>query len=616
MMKIKYILIALIGFLIACSDENVIERGEIDRDNSDGGVYLNFRILTTDNDFTRADNGFDESGDDTTVGGDYDNNGFDESGDDTTVGGGYDTGTADESAVKNGRIYIFEGATEAEAVCVAYGEIGEKNTTLENSGYLSVKNLECRNVKINAFESEFDFDDSATYYALVLLNVNNEAVYPEEGEKFTDWAKDPLENSMLLNKDGNTYITMSNATGMYSSTGSESFAPTTLAKIDNSDFSNKKNNNSEIKTMIFVQRNVAKLLVNARDVLNPGGYNAKKVEIGDFKVQVSLAGWRIEVANTKTYPVMNIDGINWEKKEFMKSGFLNTTSVGYYDRVFWAKDPNYGDETLTQSDFSNPNSSYEINKPGYCLENTMDYDCMLQGQTTRIVVTARWQFEYADEKLGTYISGNGSIPPECKFNSEGYDKGIFYKIDSKDYFWCQHHMEEEIKKIVENPTITWTKFEDGQGGYYNLREIVTVKIGDREISKALYDKIANSIGLSNSTAREMGVYENCRCYYVIRIPHFNGATQTPWDSQKEVTGRERDGEKIADYNESHLGRWGILRNVFYEVIVKEIHHLGSPMIPPITDDDTDDMPDQDWLSIEVKGLPWRYVHQGSFTLGE
>lgn len=596
------ILILLLSlFTFSCISDSPLDGTIIESDKSSPNIeeelYLNICIAASDTELTRT-------------------TGIDDSEENNTVGGSYDLGTVEESTVINGRVYVFEGEDETDAKCVTWGELENLNTQLETSGYLSVKSLKCHNIKLEKFE----YDEDKKYFALVILNAketgDSNSIYPKIDDYYNDngnekgWSTKAIENNMLLTKTENevtkNYLTMTNATGMYSHSSMETFEPETLVTINHSDFSKvKKATTDNINTIIFVQRNVAKIAINNK-IINNGGFNAKNVKIGDFNVQVSLAGWRIEVGNKITYPVMDIEDLPLEDKLFYTSSYLQLEDNEYFKRVFWSKDPNYKDKTSGNSIFAN-GSWKEIKDPDYCLENTMNYDCMLQGQSTRALFRCRWEFEYSDRNDKENYR-QGYFPEDCNFlfNSQEYKKGIFYKIDNQDYFWCQHHLEEQVKKTLKNPDnliVTFKVFKDNEGGYYSLKEFLSVKTGDNEISEKDYDKIAKAIGLSNADAKEMGVYENCRCYYVVRIPHFNGVHETPWDGLNEIT-KKADGTLIADYNKNHLGRYGVLRNVFYEITVNEIHHLGSPKIPEIIDDDTDDMPVEKMMSFDVKVLAW------------
>ena len=64
-----------------------------------------------------------------------------------------------------------------------------------------------------------------------------------------------------------------------------------------------------------------------------------------------------------------------------------------------------------------------------------------------------------------------------------------------------------------------------------------------------------------------------------------------------------------DNNENnYLGRWGMVRNNWYEINLNSIKQLGMPVIGQL-DITTDDTPDDDkivekWLSFKINILSW------------
>jgi hypothetical protein len=75
-------------------------------------------------------------------------------------------------------------------------------------------------------------------------------------------------------------------------------------------------------------------------------------------------------------------------------------------------------------------------------------------------------------------------------------------------------------------------------------------------------------------------YENGYCYYRVLIRHFDDE-QTPWSSTASMT----DNTTATVYGgdaESYLGRYGVVRNNWYNISINSVTHIGSPIIPPLT----------------------------------
>lgn len=81
-------------------------------------------------------------------------------------------------------------------------------------------------------------------------------------------------------------------------------------------------------------------------------------------------------------------------------------------------------------------------------------------------------------------------------------------------------------------------------------------------------------------------------YYIARVKHFGDAL-TEWKS----------GESYGDNNEKYLGRYGMLRNNWYELTVGNVYGPGYPGVPPV-DPTLPDDENEKYLSVSVKILSW------------
>ena len=98
-----------------------------------------------------------------------------------------------------------------------------------------------------------------------------------------------------------------------------------------------------------------------------------------------------------------------------------------------------------------------------------------------------------------------------------------------------------------------------------------------------------------SIDRRMGAIKYFKAgesYYKALIKHF-GDDLTPY---------ERSGEQNKYTEEKHLGRYGVLRNNWYELSVTSVSSPGDPEIEPI-DDEWDDL-DKYFVNIQVNILSW------------
>ena len=88
-------------------------------------------------------------------------------------------------------------------------------------------------------------------------------------------------------------------------------------------------------------------------------------------------------------------------------------------------------------------------------------------------------------------------------------------------------------------------------------------------------------------------YVNGESYYIARIKHF-GDDLTPWNAGEDTYGTD---------NEKYLGRYGVLRNNWYDLTVNSISGPGYPDVPEVKPNTPDDE-DTKFISVSVKILDW------------
>lgn len=220
--------------------------------------------------------------------------------------------------------------------------------------------------------------------------------------------------------------------------------------------------------------------------------------------------------------------------------------------------------------------------PQYCLENTFDLNNMKQGQTTRVVFKA-------------VFTPNGFTAP-----------ATFYKIGNNTAIWKEADLEQQIKTVALNVMGITTSEEQakygvdlskgtnisGKAGQHLIEAANITYSGEAASSQVTddnVDKINKKLGLSAETG--ISTYLNGEAYYIARIKHFNELT--PWKA----------GEAYDSENEKYLGRYGVLRNNWYELSVNKVSGLGYPDVPEVKPTLPDDENDQ-YISVSVKILSW------------
>ena len=117
---------------------------------------------------------------------------------------------------------------------------------------------------------------------------------------------------------------------------------------------------------------------------------------------------------------------------------------------------------------------------------------------------------------------------------------------------------------------------------------------------------------SGYVVRVLGInkYSGGMAYYNIRIRHFDD-DETPWSG----TGRNvNDVDHIYGYEsggswslteqstKNFLGRYGVVRNNWYQIEVDGVRSIGEP-VPP-TPGDTPDDEIENYISLKIHVLPW------------
>lgn len=448
--------------------------------------------------------------------------------------------------------------------------------------------------KITAKLEKVDKNDD--FFALVLLNNGSGAdakvTLPSEGDKFSDWNVAAKATDKFTDTKKGFY--MANAPLFKDN------SVTTLVAIDkNKIFSTEAQASSgEAAADIYVERGLAKVTLTAatKDEKTVGTSSSYA---GD---KVTISNWALDVTNKKTFPIHNVAGLTTEYADIWKNDpatsgasnqrFVDNNTGTKVKRVYWGTDPNYKETTLSQETTESKtartenfnyikmeNLTADPTAPLYCRENTFNLANMLQGQTTRVIFKA-------------------SYTPKGFTTADGK---TFFKVGTSVALWSQKNLEDHIKAAVTK-VITGTTTTDitidlaaagnditAAGNHEIKASNITVTghgaITDEEV-KAINDKV----GLTKTAG--ISTYANGESYYIARIKHF-GDDLTPWTS----------GENYGDYNLKYLGRYGMLRNNWYELDVQSVSGPGYPDVPevkPSTQDDEDDK----YIKVSVKILDW------------
>ena len=546
--------------LVGCSsNDNLTSNGH--EGNQTGEAYASFRINLPTTSGTRAD-------------------------DPKPGTPSFDEGTAAEYEVKNGTILIFDNAEKF----VTSAQLGTMNpwTDVKSDG---VTTAAIATVQLNGVKVGGD------YQALVLLNNDAEATTPKValptvGVSYADWSKDASKVS-VDNYTKTDYIFMANAPKYIDATSD----PTTLVKVNNI-CASREEAQAKAATTVYVERGLAKVTMQN---YKTGGYEiaAGTTYAGD---KVVITDWKLDVTNKSTFPVHQTGGLQnaWDKIWGTGRFFDNTSSS--FKRVYWGVDPNYSGNALQnltacQTAFNmikNSEVAGEAGKdhPQYCLENTFDLANMMQGQTTRVVFKAVYTPKALEGKTG--------------------DDLTFFKIGNNTAIWTKANLEKQIHTVAVTAMGITTTAEQakyvvkldatdnnisGAAGQHLIKAeniTYTGDAADNKFDQKVVNTINEKLGLKEEEGKitsGIATYLHGEAYYIARVKHFNELT--PW-----TAGTPYNGD-----NNAFLGRYGVLRNNWYDLSVESISGLGYPEVPEVKPTVPDDENDQ-YINVEVKILSW------------
>lgn len=604
-MKKIYLPLALAATLAlgACSSDNVIDNGGSNPiDLSKGGfVKMSLNLPTDNNRGSRAEL----------------NDGLDK-----------------EYGIKNAYLVLFEGGDDENAAMIK-GAYALSNSDFEAVGDTPNHVTLTKRIAF-ANDTKKPSDSNKHIYALVVLN--NNGLFTVDGTTHTltfaanitpgDYATTAnfanfSKAIASTNTDGTTPfasnvatngIFMTNAPlctqpGGATAPGTDA-AIKTLADVTSNIYTTEAEAKSKPAAEIYVERAVAKVTVQDK--------NDKLV--ANQKISYKLYNWVVDNTNKKSYIVRQYDkdwnGINSDKAttaDANKYRFVwdkpvnpNATDANKLYRTAFAQDPEYATTTANDANYNRNmtmSTDFGDEHPQYCNENTFKVEAQNQDQTTRVV-------------LGVKMSAPGTST---------YDADLYTVNDNKEVVYTEASLAERLKNILLNdPTVnTWAENHKTDASF-NIT-FNTDAAGATTITKATFKGKTTTPGATEETLESFTTeqlnkalpnivrYKGGVAYYAVRIKHF-GDSDTPWN----VAGQDvkPGGNSLIYPNPSagasdgwFLGRYGVVRNNWYDISVKKIQTLGDATIPAFTNDPDDVL--KNYISVSINVLSWSKHTQGA-----
>lgn len=620
-MKKIYLPLALAATLAlgACSSDNVVDNGGSNPiDLSKGGfVKMSLNLPTDNNRGSRAT---------------------------------LKDGLASEYGIKNAYLVLFEGKDEhnKENEATFKGAYELKNSDFSNFEAVGDDPNHVTITKRIAFANGTKPQSGRKLFALVVLNNNglftvdantHKLTFNTSNVSATDYVSTPnfINFSKAIastNTDGetpfaadvtNNGIFMTNAPlctkpGGGTEPGADAEIKT-LADVTNNIYTTEAKAKSEPAAEIYVERAVAKVTVQQ------GTEGKLKANKGNTASEISykLYNWVVDNTNKKSYIVRQYDkswnSINSNKvtaTDASKYRFVwsspvnpNATDANKLYRTAFAQDPEYDDPTAKAANYNQKASNASMTlsptfgneHPQYCNENTFQVTAQNQDQTTRVV-------------LGVKMSAPGTTT---------YDADLYTVNDNKEVVYTKATLAERLKNIIlhNDPAVkTWAEnhktdvslditFGNDIAG---ATTITNATLKGKTAAGAADDTFTGTFTIDfNKALPNIVRYKGGVAYYAVRIKHF-GDSDTPWN--KEGQDVKPGNNSLIYPNPSagasdgwFLGRYGVVRNNWYDISVNSIQTLGDATTPAFTNDPDDVL--ENYISVSINVLSWSKHTQGA-----
>lgn len=525
----------------------------------------------------------------------------------------FDGGTASEYTVNDATLLIFKkaGTSENEFEYVETASLGNlepwKKDNTDDNGITTEATITAKLEKATV-------GTNGDYYALVILNNKDK----DDADKVTLPTGTTTYGAWNVAASATAAKLVDNTKGFYMANAPEFKAtnqePTTLVPIKGI-YRTKEEAHSQPGTTVHVERGLAKVTVGkgtGKDYFTGAKASGSKYSNDDVKI----TNWALDVTNKSSFPVHVTAGLKdgvtsagipayaniWENAVATPSTIAATSrfvsqlsATGAFKRVYWGIDPNYSmglsdvakckeQFTIAKADGTDANWT-ESSKPLYCLENTFDIKNMLQGQTTRVLLKA------------TYT-------PNALASETETDK-TFFMIGNSSDIWTTTTLKAQIASkakdalsLTTNPTVVLKGDLLTAGTHVLTVSNVSIKEGEGETATEKVDadlvaKLNTKLGLDETNGVGIKTYKNGESYYIARIKHF-GDDLTPWKEGNDTYGEN---------NLNWLGRYGVLRNNWYDLTIEKISGPGYPDIPEVKPETPDDE-DTKYINVSVKILDW------------
>jgi hypothetical protein len=576
----------------------------------------------------------------------------------------FNDGAASEFAVKNATLYLFEGSSEADAKYYGSYTIG---TNYPNDGATNITSTYNEATLIDGATAAAIKSATDNFYAYVVLNHNSQIGTLDKSVDFATFSKnlftgigtaiaegaDPTATNAFPNGLIMTNSPVSAAAGGSVEAPTTPANYTTLVPLTKANiFNNADDAKKKPAACIFVERAAVKievistvandatisgttnggttateipLVVESWQIINyePNYYNTRQVDPnwGDYKSDYPEKCEAAEIT-----PSTNWKGAN-QYRFVSGTAFAPQIPTGHAAgpyRTYFAYDPHYNADASLERPAAVDGKWISLAATpklyGYTTENTFDVAHQTWRNTTQITFKVKFNDGnafyninngsdiYTDEatvktKLATEIQNLpavGNALDKAVKELADADPGKHYTGFITVNFTTPSKATDGVELNI-GYTIT-----SSDGGTKTVENLAT---GTDSNKKKLEDAIADAKKVFTLSYHEGGY-----AYYNARIKHFGDyetpwsasvpyQTQTPGTTVDQIYGVTTDADNAP---KRFLGRYGVVRDNWYQVTVSGITKIGTAEPVDVTGvgKDTPDDEIENYISVHVHTLPW------------
>ncbi len=635
-MKLKQILLGALPLLLlaACSNDNLPEDNGKPEQVPDGYIAVNLQLPTTSG--TRAANDV------------------------------FSDGEPSEYAVNEGIILLFKGSRSTAEGDVVYCGAYDLGFPVTPGSSLDPEDNPNGNVSVSYNRavkvSGISVTANEKLYGLVFLNQKQANITLSTAgltigstpcaigqTKFSDIVALTSTQDFYRAVKGEAASSIFMCNSPLSDTSSENMSGeasvniTTLVDLTTGLFPTEQEALANPAGTIYVERAVAK--ITCSKFITEGSIGANGIESGievksgeneGVKLYVKDVKWALGNIETSSFFVRNIADIKWNLisehyngtgsgyRMVSNSGLRKNTNIPLNDaatkllyRTYWCKDPTYNNDWTNwetfEEDATDGMLTWNKDQILYAHENTFDVERQKYSNTTRV---------------GFWVTfGLGATGQPTTFYIRNNTRTTLYLDDSNGNNPLKNNAIAEISgnESVKNAWKAALKTPEGEGNTnFDPNELLNIEtavsdaglLSISSISFKENTEIYNQTPVFDFTSLieeynksfQYYEYKGGKAFYEVRIKHF-GDDLTPWavtTSVGDIAGAYPD-DPTGSREKNYLGRYGMVRNNWYDLQINSLTSLGDPRDPAKWDTTWGDKPDDNrdmHVAFTIAVLSW------------